>query len=519
MRNPAVRQPRNAVRLWWGYLPLVPIVAVFVGMVVVAPSTLPESRADGPVREVADAETASGWGATVTPCQDRAVQVEGDGYSPPCYAFQGDNGGATSRGVTSDTITVSYRMNPGEPHLLKVLADLANIPFDDTPEDLVRTAEGLVDYFNQHFQFYGRHLQLVRVPGSGSVLTELTGGGQDRAANDALKVADEARAFADITAFTQPYADALSDHHVVNLGVAYMSREWFTARRPYAWSNLSDCSVAAESASEIAGKAILGRPAIYAGGDLDGRTRKLGLIAPNNLEYQQCVEAGTRVLEDAGYSIDYQTDYVLNLSTITETARGIIAQLKDNGITSVACACDPLMVMRLAEFAEQQDYQPEWLVMGVGFTDLDLVGQIIQNGSGQQWSRAFGSSPWAAQQAIGSTDGYRAYRSVRDDQPSLLVDLLYYQLYQLAIGVQMAGPDLTPDNFETGMFSYPEGSGSAGTWDFAPEHYTGVVDYRIFWWDPDIVSQFNGEHGGYRDDGTRYREGELPPGDLPVFQP
>jgi hypothetical protein len=503
---------------WWGYVPLVPIVAVLVGMVVVAPSDLPAGGGRGTAREVGDAETASGWGSTVTPC-GRARQVDGDGYSPPCFAFQGDNGGATARGVTGDTITVSYRMNPGEPHLLKVLADLAGIPFDETPEDLVRTAEGLVDHFNENFQFYGRRLELVRVPGSGSVLTELTGGGHDRAANDALKVADEVEAFADITAFTQPYADALSDRGVVNLGVAYMSREWFTARRPYAWSNLSDCSVAAEVSSEVAVKAILGFPARHAGGDLNGRGRTLGLVAPDNLEYQQCVDTGVDVLEAAGYGVDYRADYVLNLSTITETARGIVAQLKENGITSVACACDPIMVMRLAEFADQQGYEPEWLVMGVGFTDLDLVGQMVARGSGEQWSRAFGGTPWAAQQAFGSSAGYRAYRSVRDDEPSLLVDLLYYQLYQLAIGVQMAGPTLTPDNFETGMFAYPEGTGAAGTWDFAPEHYTGLVDYRILWWDPAVVSPFNDQPGGYRDDGTRRRQGELPEGELEVFVP
>lgn len=409
-------------------------------------------------------------------------------------------------------------MNPGEPHLLKVLADLAEIPFEETPEELARTAEVLVEYFNQNFQFYGRRLVLERVPGTGSVIAELTGGGQDKAANDALKVADEVEAFADVTAFSQPYADALSDQGVVNLGVAYMSREWFTARRPFAWSNLSDCSVAAEASSELGAKAILGRPARYAGGDLRDRERKMGLIAPNNLEYQQCVDAGVRVLEEAGFTVDYRTDYVLNLSTVTETARGIVAQLKENDITSVACACDPLMVMRLAEFAEQQGYQPEWLVIGVGFTDLDLVGQMIQRNSGDQWSRAFGGSPWAAQQAIASSEGYRAYRSVRDDEPSLLVDLVYYQLYQLAIGVQMAGPRLTPDNFETGMFAYPEGTGVAGTWDFSPEHYTGTIDIRVFWWDPAVVSGFNNESGGYRDTGTRYRTGEIPEGEPEVFQ-
>jgi hypothetical protein len=508
--------PRGALALWWGYLPLAAGGMLFAAMVVVAPSDRPAGSGAADVREVADAEPASGWGTTVTPCTDRALQVEGDGYSPPCYAFDGDNGGATARGVTAERIRVAYRMNPGEPHLLKVLADLAEIPLDETPEELARTAEGLTDYFNQRFQFYGREIELVRVTGTGSVINELTGGGHDQAANDALKVADDVGAFADVTAFTQPYADALSDRGVVNVGVAYMSREWFADRRPYAWSNLSDCSVAAEASSEVATQAILGRPASHAGAELAGEPRRLGLVGPNNLEYQQCVDAGVDVLEQAGFEVDYRTDYVLNLSTITETARSIVAQLRDNRITSVACACDPIMAMRLAEYAEQQHYEPEWLVLGVGFTDLDLVGQIIQQGSGDQWSRAFGGSTAAAAVPLEESAGYRAYRSVRDDEPSQLVDLVYYQLLQLAIGIQMAGPTLTPANFETGMFSYPEGSGGAGTWDFSPGHYTGVVDIRIVWWDPDQVSPFDGEPGTYRDDGSRYREGEVPD-ELEVF--
>ena len=100
----------------------------------------------------------------------------------------------------------------------------------------------------------------------------------------------------------------------------------------------------------------------------------------------------------------------------------------------------------------------------------------------------------------------------------MLVDIVFYQLLELAIGLQMAGPDLTPQNFETGMFAYPESTGPAGTWDFFPEHYTGVVDIRIFWWNAATASPFNGETGTYIDDGTRIRQGEMPEGEIEVFR-
>jgi hypothetical protein len=262
---------------------------------------------------------------------------------------------------------------------------------------------------------------------------------------------------------------------------------------------------------------VLGKPAEFAGGDLAGRMRTIGLIAPNNLEYQQCADAGEQVVTDAGFSIDFRADYVLDLTQLQTQASNLLSQLKSKNITTVVCGCDPILLMYLVQQAEQQDYQPEWLILGVGFIDLDLIGQMIALQSGDQWNRAFGGSPWAAQKPIAESEAYRAYKSVRDDEPSIQVDILYYQLYELVIGIQMAGPNLTPESFETGMFAYPGGAGGAGHWDFGPEHYTGVTDIRELWWDPDGTSAFNGKPGTYADNGERFEQGEIPEGDPEVF--
>ncbi|MCZ7630208.1 MAG: hypothetical protein M5U19_14695 [Microthrixaceae bacterium] len=40
-----------------------------------------------------------------------AAQVPGDPYSPPCIQFSGNNGGATSRGVSADKIVVTVRID------------------------------------------------------------------------------------------------------------------------------------------------------------------------------------------------------------------------------------------------------------------------------------------------------------------------------------------------------------------------------------------------------------------------
>jgi hypothetical protein len=510
---------RARTRFLWGYGPLAIGAALAVAMVLVVPSRIPDeiaSAGDVAAREVPDGQTASGWGAGVAPCPNRDRQV-GAAYAPPCFEFEGDNGGDTARGVTGDEITVSYRVTE-ETNVVGLLATLAGMPFEETNLDLERTAEGLIEYFNENYQFYGRRLVLRDYVGRGTLTGELFGGGQEAATNDALRVVDEIGAFADVTGVSQPYADALARNQVMNFGTPYLSQEWFTDRRPYSWSSTPDCTGVSEGASEFANKQLLGRPAAYAGGDLAGRPRSMAIVAPNNLEYQQCVDAGLRVIEDAGNRMDERLDYVLDLTQTATQAPGMVARLKSSRITSVAFAGDPLMLLSLAQEANAQNYHPEWLVIGVGFVDLDLVGQMIQNAAPGQWDRAFGGSPLASQPGYGTSDAYRAYKSVRDDEPSLLVDVIYHQILPLALGVQMAGPDLTPETFETGMFAYPGGAGMAGTWDWSPRHYTPVIDLREIWWDPDRPSPFNGAPGTYADNGQRYRIGDLPEGDPEVFR-
>jgi hypothetical protein len=496
-----------------GYLPLIIGAVLFVGMVLVIPSEVPEGGGGsaGPAPEEGEVGvTASGFGETVELCEDRELQAESV-YSPPCFTFTGDNGGETSTGVTADTIDVTYRFLL-DGHLLATLGALAGIDIDEDAEDLHRTTAGLVDYFNENFEFYGRQIVLDRYDAVGSSTAELSGGGRELAQTDALNAIDRGT-FADVgngLATSQVYSEILASEGVVTIGAAYMSREWFDARGPHAWSMFPDCTRVAEVNGEVGISLLLGEPAILAGGDLQGETRRLAIIHPNQAEYTQCANVAISMMQDAGFEPNVQT-YTLDLAQTDSTAASIMAQLRDNEITSVACACDPLMQRALAVLAEQQGYFPEWLIQGVGYIDIDLVGQMIAATAGSQWSRAFGGSPTAAAPAWGTSEGYLAYTSVRDDQPSRTVDILYGQLYRLAIGIQMAGPELTAENFATGMYNYPTASGYLGAWDFAPGNHTGVIDARMVQWRDELPSTFNGEPGTYYDTGVRFTDpDELP---------
>jgi hypothetical protein len=476
--------------------------------------------AEGPATTVTGgrpaAQDAAGGPRTSAPppatsaCADRPLQVPGDPYSPPCIVFSGDNGGATSRGVDADTITVAVRAQAFDNGMLDALSKVAKakIP-NESPEVIARTITGLVDYFNRAYQMYGRTLEVVLFNGKGDVLKEITGGGQEAAEADALKVAQEIQAFADVSAVSPVYADGLSRRGVVNVGAPFMSREWMAQRRPYAWSQFPDCSTIVESVGSYYATKMANKPANLAGGDLKGQQRKLGIVAPENSWYQECVASAVRIIERSGARPVLNERYRLEVPQMSLQAGEKLAKLKNAGVTTVLCGCDPLLLTFLTAKAKEQNYHPEWLISGVALIDNDLIGSIMEPG---QWSRAFGVSFSGPQQRAGQGLGYRAYKAMRDDEPSFGVELIYNQLNMLAIGIQMAGPDLTPESFEAGMFRYPARSGPAGTWTFKPGDHTTADDAREVFWDPRTTSIETREAGSYVDPngGRRFVVGNWP---------
>jgi hypothetical protein len=163
-----------------GYGPLLAGSAAFVLMLVAVPSQSPSPQAVAGPGPVTENQVATG-ADTVVPCTERSAQISDDPYAPPCFTWTGtDNGGETSRGVTADTITVSYR-NSND------VADMAAGMRSELPEGagrpdlsadaMTNTVKGLVDYFNEHFQFYGRKIKVVSFDATGAPMQELTGAG------------------------------------------------------------------------------------------------------------------------------------------------------------------------------------------------------------------------------------------------------------------------------------------------------------------------------------------------------
>ena len=197
---------------------------------------------------------------------------------------------------------------------------------------------------------------------------------------------------------------------------------------------------------------------------------------------------------------------------MSNQANNLIPKLKSEGITTILCGCDPVFPVFLTGEMNRENYYPEIIIIGTALTDADIVGQLFNQEAAKHM---FGVSSLEEPVPPTQTIAYEAYKSVRpNDEPAFSVDLIYFQMQMMAIGIQMAGPNLTPANFEKGMFAYPGRLGPVGFWGFKPHDYTAADDVREIYWDPNATSNYNGKKGAYIDPqpGTRWLPGRDPVG-------
>ncbi len=526
-------------RAVYGYGPLVAFLVVFVLMAALLPSVVGPDEATttggrdtqksadelglgGGKAATEGQKGTQGSGATTrtipaqtTGCPDRDRQIPGDPYSPPCIAFSGSNGGATSRGVTDKEVVVAARIL-NEKGFQQTLAALAGAEIVDAPPDIQRTIKAYEEYLNKRFQFYGRKIRIEFYRGKGSGTTELLGGGQAEAQADAIHVSQNIKAFAEMNAGSAPFQEALSRQKVLAFGTPYLSRAWHLSHRPWNWGIAPDCDTVAEAAAEIYVKQMAGKPANLAGPGLQGNMRKVAGLSPENPWYQVCHDSAIRLIKAGGHDPGIKINYRLDIPSFSNQAANVVARLKNDGITTILCGCDPVFPVFLTSKAAEQDYNPEWINLGTAGTDLDIVGQLYNQ---EQWSRAFGVSHLGKQLPQRAGLGYAAYKTVRQDEPAFANELIYSNMYMIALGIQLAGPNLTPETFEKGMFTYPRQTGPFGTWTFGPNDYTPPFDTRYIWWDPEKVSIFNGKKGAYIESygGQRFAPGSIPAGDPQAF--
>jgi hypothetical protein len=278
---------------------------------------------------------------------------------------------------------------------------------------------------------------------------------------------------------------------VVALGDPSLPPAWHEQNAPWAWSIFGDNTVAAANYT-LAKLCPPGSPAAYAGGTLKNASRKFAIIAPTNEPYQASVPVFNNIVGQSCNAVQF--NYALDLGTESQQAANLVSQLKGGTYTTLYCACDPVFLLYLSGQAAQQGYLPEVVISGSADTVSDYVGQLWNQ---QFAAHVIGVSSSGPALPVNQTAGYAAYKTVRSDEPAAFVNLIYRQLEMLAVGIETAGPDLTPSTFEQGMFNYGTHQGTEGTWQFNPTQFGAPIDVQEVCWNPTASSLGNGKPGAF----------------------
>ena len=416
-------------------------------------------------------------------------------YAAPCAgAFSGSNGGSTGHGVTGSTITVSYRMSNSTQDAA-AFAALGSPNFSDA--HFVADLQAYVDLFNRQYQLYGRKVVLKAFQGTGDWLSEDQGQDLPAAQADAATAHDEG-AFADLGFLykaTQPYEQDLAQDGEIGIGIPGMPQSFFSGNAPWLYSPWPTGDKLAGWAVNTVCDHLVAQTASFAGdATVRGEKRVFGIITPEIPGYTASGAIMEQGLASCGAPVGRRVAYALDIPTFQNQANNIVAQMRAARVTTLICFCDPLMPAFLTQTADNQHYDPEWMTATLGPTDA-----LYRYSSQTQMAHAIsnqGAFPSHAQ-----SEAFRAFQLSRPGAAP--AEDFYPNAYLLALelfnGIQAAGPHLTPETFEQGLFDLPtSGAGDFGTWSYGTGAFTPGTDTQLGWWSPTAISAFDGKAGGWR---------------------
>jgi hypothetical protein len=378
----------------------------------------------------------------VLPCYGNPPRQTPDPESPPCVQRAIDstaNGGETAVGVDAETITIS------------LITDQAV------------QGNALVNYFNRHFNLYGRKVVV-------SQKTEGCFGGSPQSMKNTAKTNAEADIFAaigfcDTKAREHYYYDALADLGVVSVanrpGIA--TEKDLAKHHPYEWTWFPTFDEGQRHDGELA-CALRGRPAKHAGPALSGLTRKFGVIYNTYTDSPDPDISTLRsTLSGCGISADFAGVTIASdggtagqgyTQESIQQVNAAISRMSREGVTTLILLTHADTSKQVAQYASGQGYQPELMLSSYTYSDFDLYASTLPS---DQQPHLFGPSVW--NRFIHPTEEYW-YGAIKEGDPTYNYNAstdyyntwyLYKPLLMFFSGLQMAGPHLTAQTFAAGL--------------------------------------------------------------------
>jgi hypothetical protein len=443
-------------------------------------------------------------------------------YAPPCVEpFEGDNGGATSPGVTADEILiVDYEADPALDPLIAATAEQAGADVD--PETARAVLQDFVTLYNEIFETYGRTVRLETYTG--------TGAGTDVAAAQADAIAiSEMEPFAVIGGPAQAlgvFSAELAESGIIcGPGCANtLPEDIIEEYEPYLWPTGPTPNQAVAMAAEMIGNLAGPGPAELAGTpELQAQDRVYGLLHYDNADgdHVPVMESFRESLTDNGIEIAADVEFTLDLARAQENARTNIGQLMDAGVTTIIYYGDPLTPASLTTEATAQGYYPEWILGPNVLMDTTIFARQTDV---TQWKNGFGMALVGARGERSTNGAFQIYEWAFGREPqNNTVNAFEPQLRTMFNAIHLAGPDLNPETFRDSMLRYPVSGGGPtevqvsrgnhGVWD--EFDWGGSDDMALIWFDPEVAGEDETGNEGvgmyrYANGGERYTLGNLP---------
>jgi hypothetical protein len=449
------------------------------------------------------AKNAAGTTVGGVACGPGVRQVPWSAYAPQCQpAWHGKNGGATYRGVTGNTITVAYRA--ASTAQLAELYGLVPPSVVGTNDEAVNTLQAYINTFNRSFELYGRHVVLVPFSGKGDFIQEDLGQDQAQAQEDAVTVSSSLKAFADMSLVDASalYATDLSAQHVVTSSLYENTSSWYQTNAPWEYTPGPNCTKMAQSTGAVLGKQMGGLPASFAGDPaLRAKTRVFGVIYPLNPQSAQCAQQDEAAMAHFGQKVKTAVSVKFDLSALIATANQAVAEMKQAGVTTVILSSsDPITPKFFMLAADADHYYPEWWMQSFfagGQTNNDsFTRQFPADQIKDVLGIGYPTQPKEAQEAVTAFN-------MGNTHPGTAILPSYFWAYESAVqffdALQLAGPDLTPANFEAAMKEIPQSKpqGMLMGWDGLAGPYDAAAEFHVVKYDPNQVSPLDNKPGSY----------------------
>ncbi len=443
---------------------------------------------------------------------------------PFCVAPAPDNnGGATYRGVTADTIKVVVLLSND------AQAAAARTQGGQGPRNQATGQPGTVkDAFLDAWAAYSH---VYETWGRDVELSFFTSTGSDEAAQraDAVTVKQMKPMFViDGTSGLGTLASVLAADKFIVFSYGTTTQESLD-QQPYRWGQ-NDANAAIVNSAQFIGRQLAKKNVEFAGDTaMQTKPRTFGAVVPSNYDIDAVVSSfKAEGIKLATPPLEYTTNGspLGDLETAQREAPQVISKLKATGVSSVVLFTDIAMTGALTKIATQQQYAPEWLITGYQYQDISLLARTSYDQD--QWAHAFGISNLFPYVNGANTNQTLAawYWGPNRGTTDIVTQT---KAAWLAAAIQYAGPKLNPTNVQKGLFSVPARSGAASDdptsiqtgWGKTsglpyPSYFSQGADFAPVWYDAKTVGEsqiYPTAAAGvtwFVDDGHRYTAGGWP---------